>query len=478
MSTTDVTEDAIRLARSWLSATAEGQTAAEAPHDRAASPRSSSDPAGLELARAVRRPGRPSGRPAGRRARARRPRRAGDGRTGVPRPGRPRAAAGRRRGRTRAARASSSPPPGCACASSSATSWPTPARVSPGTSPPPARRASGSTSTSSARRSSASARRPRASRASPRSCDRPDVDYVSVKVSAVASQLSTWDTAGSRDRVVERLRPLYLTAARARHLPQPRHGGVPRPRPHDAGLRAADARPRAARRRGRHRPAGLPAGLAGGPRRAHRPRGPPPVRPAARGSRSASSRARTSRWSRSRPSCTAGRRPRSPPRPRSTRTTSGCWTARCDPSARRDVRIGVASHNLFHVALAHLTRRATAASARRSTSRCSRAWRPRRRAPCATSSAAVLLYTPGRRPRRTSTSRSPTSCAAWRRTPRAQNFLHALFAPERRRRDRRRAEDRQARRRSALAAHAGRACLGRDAPAAPPSAPAPSRSSP
>jgi RHH-type transcriptional regulator, proline utilization regulon repressor / proline dehydrogenase / delta 1-pyrroline-5-carboxylate dehydrogenase len=42
---------------------------------------------------------------------------------------------------------------------------------------------------------------------------RPDVDYVSVKVSAVASQLSTWDTAGSVARVVERLRPLYATAA-------------------------------------------------------------------------------------------------------------------------------------------------------------------------------------------------------------------------------------------------------------------------
>jgi RHH-type proline utilization regulon transcriptional repressor/proline dehydrogenase/delta 1-pyrroline-5-carboxylate dehydrogenase len=43
---------------------------------------------------------------------------------------------------------------------------------------------------------------------------RPDVDYVSIKVSSVASQLSTWDTAGSRDRVVARLRPLYLAAAR------------------------------------------------------------------------------------------------------------------------------------------------------------------------------------------------------------------------------------------------------------------------
>lgn len=42
--------------------------------------------------------------------------------------------------------------------------------------------------------------------------ERPDVDYVSVKVSAVASQLSTWDTDGSRDRVVERLLPLYRAA--------------------------------------------------------------------------------------------------------------------------------------------------------------------------------------------------------------------------------------------------------------------------
>ncbi|MGY4643159.1 proline dehydrogenase family protein [Cellulomonas sp. URHB0016] len=44
--------------------------------------------------------------------------------------------------------------------------------------------------------------------------ERPDVDYVSVKVSAVASQLSTWDTEGSVRRVVERLRPLYVAAAR------------------------------------------------------------------------------------------------------------------------------------------------------------------------------------------------------------------------------------------------------------------------
>ena len=41
---------------------------------------------------------------------------------------------------------------------------------------------------------------------------RPDVDHVSVKVSSIASQLSTWDTAASRDRVVRTLLPLYRTA--------------------------------------------------------------------------------------------------------------------------------------------------------------------------------------------------------------------------------------------------------------------------
>ncbi len=41
---------------------------------------------------------------------------------------------------------------------------------------------------------------------------RPDVDYVSVKVSSVAAQLVTWDLDGSRERVVERLLPLYRAA--------------------------------------------------------------------------------------------------------------------------------------------------------------------------------------------------------------------------------------------------------------------------
>ncbi|WP_179950946.1 bifunctional proline dehydrogenase/L-glutamate gamma-semialdehyde dehydrogenase [Xylanimonas oleitrophica] len=42
--------------------------------------------------------------------------------------------------------------------------------------------------------------------------ERPDVDYVSIKVSSVAAQLVTWDLEGSKNRVVERLLPLYHAA--------------------------------------------------------------------------------------------------------------------------------------------------------------------------------------------------------------------------------------------------------------------------
>jgi len=46
--------------------------------------------------------------------------------------------------------------------------------------------------------------------------DQSDVDYVSVKVSAIASQLNDWDFEGSLQRVVERLRPLFAKAALTR----------------------------------------------------------------------------------------------------------------------------------------------------------------------------------------------------------------------------------------------------------------------
>ncbi len=41
---------------------------------------------------------------------------------------------------------------------------------------------------------------------------RDDVDYVSIKVSALVSQISTWDTEGTAERVLGRLRPIYRTA--------------------------------------------------------------------------------------------------------------------------------------------------------------------------------------------------------------------------------------------------------------------------
>ncbi len=44
--------------------------------------------------------------------------------------------------------------------------------------------------------------------------DQPDVDYVSVKVSAVVSQLNEWDYEGSLERVIERLRSLFQKAAK------------------------------------------------------------------------------------------------------------------------------------------------------------------------------------------------------------------------------------------------------------------------
>ena len=48
--------------------------------------------------------------------------------------------------------------------------------------------------------------------------EREDVDYVSIKVSSLVSQISTWDTEGTVARVLERLRPIYrAAAARAPH---------------------------------------------------------------------------------------------------------------------------------------------------------------------------------------------------------------------------------------------------------------------
>ena len=47
--------------------------------------------------------------------------------------------------------------------------------------------------------------------------ERPDVDYVSIKVSSLVSQIVTWDTEGTVTRCLDRLRPLYRVAAEHDH---------------------------------------------------------------------------------------------------------------------------------------------------------------------------------------------------------------------------------------------------------------------
>ena len=102
---------------------------------------------------------------------------------------------------------------------------------------------------------------------------RGDVDYVSVKASSVASQLVPWDLEGSRDRLVERLTPLFRLAARDRLLREPRHGGVQGPRPHRRPVHDPAGPPGVHRAGGRDRAAGLP------PRRPRRAGGAGRVRP-------------------------------------------------------------------------------------------------------------------------------------------------------------------------------------------------------
>ena len=47
--------------------------------------------------------------------------------------------------------------------------------------------------------------------------ERPDVDYVSIKVSSLVSQIVTWDTEGTVTRCLDRLRPLYRVATEHDH---------------------------------------------------------------------------------------------------------------------------------------------------------------------------------------------------------------------------------------------------------------------
>ena len=183
---------------------------------------------------------------------------------------------------------------------------------------------------------------------------RPDVDYVSVKISALCANLDVLAEADSLDsdrgpaaRGVPGCHEHEPT-----HVRQPRHGGVPRSRALAACLHGGARRARVRGPPGRHRAAGVPPRLACRARAAlhlgERPASPE----RARASRSGSSRARTSRWSRSRPRCTTGRRrPTDEARLRRART-SACSSARWSAGDPGAVRIGVASHNLFEIAWA------------------------------------------------------------------------------------------------------------------------------
>ena len=261
--------------------------------------------------------------------------------------------------------------------------------------------------------------------------ERPDVDYVSVKVSAVASQLSTWDTDGSVRARGRAAAPAVPDRGPARHLPQPRHGGVPRPRPHGAGVRAARLGPGAPGRRGGHRAAGLPAGRRRRPRRADRPS--PTARRAAGGARLKVRLVKGANLAMEQVEAELHGWPQAPYGSKAEVDAAYLRLVdrALDPARTAALRVGVASHNLFHVAAAHLLAAARGASARRSTSRCSRAWRPPRRVRCATRSARCCST------RRSSRAHDFDVAISYlvrrlEENSASQNFLHALFAGGRR----------------------------------------------
>ena len=182
---------------------------------------------------------------------------------------------------------------------------------------------------------------------------RDDVDYVSIKVSSVASQLSMWALDDMVELVVARLTPLYeLAAASHTEVHQPRHGGVPRSRPDHRGLHALLDQPQLAKlEAGIVLQAYLPDAL--GALQGLTTWATHVARGVARASRCASSRAPTSPWSTWMRRCTAGRsRPIAQGRDRhqlQARARLGVHPEHTDA-----VRIGVAGHNLFDVAYAWL----------------------------------------------------------------------------------------------------------------------------
>ena len=263
---------------------------------------------------------------------------------------------------------------------------------------------------------------------------RPDVDYVSVKVSAICEPARSRGVRARRStRSPSGCAALYGVAARRDRA---KFVNLDMEEYRDLDLTVAAFRAystsRAPRARRRHRAAGLPARLARGARRARRVGARAARRAAAarikvrlvKGANLAMERveAELHGW---------------PQAPYETKAEVDAnykrmLDAALDPALRRPSASGVASHNLFDVAWAH---RCRAESLRQhatvSRSRCSRAW-PTAQAAAVRAAPAGCSSTRRSCATRTSTRRSPTSSAGWTRTPRRENFLRAPVSTSRR----------------------------------------------
>ena len=256
---------------------------------------------------------------------------------------------------------------------------------------------------------------------------RDDVEYISVKVSSVFSQIDLVAFRATVARVAERLRTLYRAAARHRYLHPdgritPKFINLDMEEYRDLDLTVT------AFREVLDEPEFLPLS-AGIVLQAYLPDShrvqraltewalAAGARGAARRSSCASSRARTSPWSASRPRCTAGRRRRTRRKVEVDANYKRMLEYGCRPEHAEAVHLGVASHNLFDIAYGLVLREAHGVERwvefemlEGMANHQARAVQRARRWPAALRARSCA--------RRTSTAPSPTSCAGSTRTPR------------------------------------------------------------
>ena len=224
---------------------------------------------------------------------------------------------------------------------------------------------------------------------------RPDVAYVSVKISALCANLDVLAFDHEVERIAERLRTVYDVAAEqlATGVRQPRHGGVPRSPAHGGGVlpgprraaRTPSSPPGSCCRRTCPTPTTCSSGSSSG--------SPAGAAAAAPRSRCAWSKAPTWPWSTSTPSSAAGRRLRTARRPTSTPATRPCSTAASTPPPTAGCSSASAA-TTSSTSAGHSPSDAIGRSSTRSASRCSRAWRRRRPGRPSRDAGGVVLYTP------------------------------------------------------------------------------------